>query len=188
AAVCQQRSHFAGELAEVLGEEAFVLPVEVGWGEKFAPIEKRADANLDAADVLHQDEVRALVVFPAIALQSQHRDDVVAVLHFADVVACRRESLAAEFENVASASARNEIDRGVEIIELMRCRGEQSDVAQHFLAECAIGFESIAECAAADDAISLFTQTVLRFAPSDSFEKDEAALTNPGQFRLPVAG
>ena len=47
-----------GELAEIAGKEALMLPIEAGRLEKVLTVEVRADSHLHPFDEIHQDKAR----------------------------------------------------------------------------------------------------------------------------------
>ena len=59
ARIGDDRAHFAGELAEIAGEEALVFPVEAGGFEEVFAVEIGADSHLHAVDEVHEDKACA---------------------------------------------------------------------------------------------------------------------------------
>src|SRR4051794_37813220 len=103
-------AHFAGELAEIAGKEALVLPIETRWAQELLAVEIGADSHLDAFDVLHQDEA---LRFIELWQGCEECDDVVAVGELTDEGF--RDLI--EFRNVAARVLANKRDGACPIRE-----------------------------------------------------------------------
>ena len=193
AAVRDERPHLARQLAEVAVEEPLVLPVQAGGGEEALAVEVRADAHLDAGDVLHEHEVRLLVVLPARALYLERGDDVGAVVELAHVVAEGGEARAVHLEHPPPAALAHEADRrreGLGPLEPVHRRDPAVHVLRtDALPEGSVAFEPGAERAAADDVVALRSQLAVERAVHRPLEDDRPLgprRAHPRQLGAPV--
>ena len=124
----------------------------------------------------------------------QQRQHVGGVTHFADVVAGSRTVGAVELEHMAPTLAAQKIDRRVVTGKAVRYGRAQAETAQRLLAEFAVRFQPVAQCAAADHLKTIAPQRVLYSTLYSRFEQDNSGLARiiraaqPAQFGLPVGG
>jgi hypothetical protein len=189
AAIRDQRAHLAGQLAAIAVEEALVLPIDAHRVKEGLAVEIGADPDLGAADMRHQDEARLACLLPRAPIDLEQRDDVLAVLHLADIGLHRFDVAAVRLVDVAPAVAPHEIDGVYEIVEFIRRHRGDAGLAQDRLAEGTVVLQPIAEGAAADDVVAVSAQRILGRPGIGGLEQDDAVLPggpHPGQLRPPV--
>src|SRR4051794_13127331 len=123
AAIGDQRPHLARQLSEATRKEALVLEIEAGGREEPLAVEVRPGPHLDAAQVIHEHDLRRLVELPGVALRLDEGGNVATVVELPDVGPRGGEPAAAQLEDRPARARREVAEPLVEASETPRRRG-----------------------------------------------------------------
>src|SRR5262249_40763793 len=155
AAIRDERAHLPGQFAQIVVEEALMLPIDDDGLKKRLAVEIAADADLHAGLMAHQHEIGFLGRCPKRGAALQQRKNIPSVLKLSDIMVPGDQVAAIQLEAIAAGIALHMPRRRAKIAEGQMLRGRDARFAQAGLTEFTVILKAITEGTAANDIIAL---------------------------------